>query len=169
MRARNYRSLERPYTRVEYIAGAPHPRLAKFTYGEFNEAFDTSLKLIAEDNVQIRDVALEAARVSAGKMLTNMISDKNFYLVVKIHPHHVLRENKMIFGAHADRLQEGMSRAFGTPVGRAAQVLSGSVVMEVLTFANYVEQVKMALKTAAKKLPGAYKISIEKRVLQEIN
>jgi len=53
---------------------------------------------------------------------------KEFYLEVKIYPHHVLRENKMITGAGADRMQTGMSRAFGKTIGRAALVKAGQII-----------------------------------------
>jgi len=159
MHAKNYRKIERPYTRSEFIHGAPQPRLAKYDYGKCREDYEYELSLIAETDCQIRDVALESARVSAGKTLTAELGE-NFYLVVKVHPHHVLRENKMIFGAHADRLQEGMSRAFGRPIGRAAQVEAGTKVITVRVFKNGITAAREALKIAAKKLPKNYRIEI---------
>lgn len=162
MKARNYRSVERPFTRVEFIHGAPQPRLAKYDYGSWREDYDVALRLIAKEPVQVRDISLEAARVAAGKTLSQKIGD-NFYLVVKAHPHHVLRENKMIFGAHADRLQEGMSRAFGRPIGRAAQLEAGEDVLELFVYRRDLELAKQAIKIAASKLPKSYKIVIEER------
>ncbi|MEM1518330.1 MAG: 50S ribosomal protein L16 [Nitrososphaerota archaeon] len=159
MHAKNYRKIERPYTRAEFIHGAPQPRLAKYDYGNWRGDYEYEVSLIAETNCQIRDVALESARVSAGKTLTAKLGD-NFYLAVKVHPHHVLRENKMIFGAHADRLQEGMSRAFGRPIGRAAQVEAGTKVLTVHVYRNGIEAAREALKIAAKKLPKNYRIEI---------
>ncbi len=161
MKAKNYRSLERPFTRVDYIHGAPQARLAKYDYGAWQGDYEYRLRLVAKESVQIRDVALEAARVAAGKMLSQKIGT-NFYLTVKAHPHHVLRENKMIFGAHADRLQEGMSRAFGRPVGRAAQVEAGEDVLELYVYGRDIELAKQAIKVAASKLPKSYNIIIER-------
>jgi large subunit ribosomal protein L10e len=161
LKAKNYRSLERPFTRVDYIHGAPQARLAKYDYGAWQGDYEYRLRLVAKESVQIRDVALEAARVAAGKMLSQKIGT-NFYLTVKAHPHHVLRENKMIFGAHADRLQEGMSRAFGRPVGRAAQVEAGEDVLELYVYGRDIELAKQAIKVAASKLPKSYNIIIER-------
>ncbi|MCS7146276.1 MAG: 50S ribosomal protein L16 [Nitrososphaerota archaeon] len=166
MKAKNYRSVERPFTRVEYIHGAPQPRLAKYDYGAWREDYEHRLRLVTKEPVQIRDTALEAARVAAGKTLSQRIGD-NFYLVVKAHPHHVLRENKMIFGAHADRLQEGMSRAFGRPIGRAAQVETGEDVLELFVYSRDLELAKQAVKVAASKLPKSYDIIIERREVQQ--
>lgn len=159
MHAKNYRKIERPYTRAEFIHGAPQPRLAKYDYGSWKDNYEYEVSLIAGTDCQIRDIALESARVSVGKTLTAKLGD-NFYLVIKVHPHHVLRENKMIFGAHADRLQEGMSRAFGRPIGRAAQVEAGTKVLSVYVFRNGIETAREALKIAAKKLPKNYRIEI---------
>ncbi|MCS7143326.1 MAG: 50S ribosomal protein L16 [Aigarchaeota archaeon] len=161
MRAKNYRSIERPYTKKDYIAGAPQPKLMKFTYGQMSPSFDLIVRLVAGSDLQVRDVSLESARVTAGKSLSSRIGEKEFYLIVKAHPHHVLRENKMIFGAHADRLQEGMSRAFGTPIGRAAQITRGSTVIEVRSHSKNLQVVKEALATAAKKLPGTYRLEVD--------
>ncbi|MEM0454869.1 MAG: 50S ribosomal protein L16 [Nitrososphaerota archaeon] len=161
MRARNYRAIERPYTREEFIAGAPQPRIAKYDYGTWREGYELRLDLVAKTDVQVRDVALEAARVAAGKFLSSKIGD-SFYLVVRAHPHHVLRENKMIFGAHADRLQEGMSRAFGRPVGRAAQVYAGKEVISLYVDAKNLEVAKEALRIAASKLPKDYRIVVNR-------
>ncbi|KAL8547256.1 hypothetical protein ACS0TY_006831 [Phlomoides rotata] len=45
-------------------------------------------------------------------------SNKNaFHLRVRVHPFHVLRINKMLSCAGADRLQTGMRGAFGKPKG----------------------------------------------------
>jgi large subunit ribosomal protein L10e len=66
----------------------------------------------------------------------------------------------MIFGAHADRLQEGMSRAFGRPIGRAAQVEAGTKVITVRVFRNGIPATREALNIAAKKLPKNYKVEV---------
>jgi len=166
LKAKNYRSVERPFTRVDYIHGAPQPRLAKYDYGVWKDDYEYRLRLAAHESVQIRDVALESARVAAGKLLSQKIGD-NFYLVIKAHPHHILRENKMIFGAHADRLQEGMSRAFGRPIGRAAQVEVGEDILELYVYRKDLEIAKQAVKVAISKLPKSYKVVIERLEKQE--
>lgn len=162
MKAKNWRAAERPYTRDDYIHGAPQPRISKYSMGVYKDDYTYELLLVAGEEMQIRDVALESARIAAGKLLAKKLGEGNYLLELKAHPHHVLRENKMIFGAHADRLQEGMRRAFGKPVGRAAQVYPGSPVFRVLTYGNGVEVAKQALALASKKLPKNYRVIITK-------
>jgi len=162
MKAKNWRAPERPYTRADYIAGAPQPRIAKYTHGKYSDDYEYELLLVAREDMQIRDVALEAARIALTKRLSSALGSEGFYAELKAHPHHVLRENKMIFGAHADRLQEGMRRAFGKPVGRAARVSSGSPVFRVLVNENGLQVAKEALDLASKKLPKSYRIVIKR-------
>ena len=164
MRAKNWRARERPYSREDFIHGAPQPRISKYSMGTFREDYPYELLLISKESLQIRDASLESARIAIGKHLSKRIGDDNYFAELKAHPHHVLRENKMIFGAHADRLQEGMRRAFGKPVGRAAQVDAGQPVFRVLVTETGLEAAKEALKLAAKKLPKSYRIIINKLV-----
>ena len=162
MKAKNWRAPERPYTRADYIAGAPQPRIAKYNMGKYSDDYQYELLLVAREDMQIRDVALESARIALTKRLSSALGSEGFYAELKAHPHHVLRENKLIFGAHADRLQEGMRRAFGKPVGRAARVSNGSPVFRVLVNENGVQVAKEALELASKKLPKSYRIIIRK-------
>ena len=67
---------------------------------------------------------LEAARVAANKKLTP-IGETAYFLRVKVYPHVILRENRMIATAGADRLQEGMRKAWGKPMGLAAEGYAG--------------------------------------------
>ncbi|MEM0340706.1 MAG: 50S ribosomal protein L16 [Acidilobaceae archaeon] len=150
-----------PYTRVEYIAGAPPPKITKFELGN-REVLQSALlkaELVAEEAGNVRDNALEALRVIVNKNLTRSLGEANYFMRVRTYPHHVLREHKMMAFAGADRLQEGMRRAFGKPVGRAARVYPGDVLIEVWVSSqvgnvgNVEEKVKEALKVGASKLP----------------
>jgi large subunit ribosomal protein L10e len=78
------------------------------------------------------------------------------------YPHIILRENKMIFGAHADRLQQGMRRSFGKAIGTAARVKADQTIITVKVKANAVETAKESLKRGSAKLPIPCKITVEK-------
>ena len=67
----------------------------------------------------------------------------------------------MIFGAHADRLQDGMRKAFGKPIGRAARVKPNQAIMAVYVNEDGVETAKEALKRGGAKLPIPCRIIIE--------
>lgn len=150
-----------PYTRKEYIPGIPPPKVTKFEMGDVHKDYDYEVALVVEEAGQIRHNALEAARVMTLKNLTKKLGENNFFIKVKIYPHHVIRENKMLAFAGADRLQEGMRLAFGKPIGTAARVYPGQEVMLVRVFKDHVQIAKEALKIAASKLPLPCRIVVK--------
>jgi len=162
MRARNYRKAKgQSYTRKEYIRGSPPPKITKFTMGDPKGSFKYQALLIAQKEAQIRHNALEAARVATNRVLSEKLGN-SYLLQVLPYPHVVLRENKMIFGAHADRLQDGMRRAFGKPIGTAARVKSDQPVIMVNVNEDGLEVAKESLKRGGAKLPIPCRIIIEK-------
>ena len=57
----------------------------------------------------------------------------SFHLRVRPHPYHVVRINKMLSCAGADRLQTGMRGAFGKPNGLVARVIIGQIILSCRT------------------------------------
>ena len=160
MQGKNYRhSTGMPYTRKEYVGCSPQSKVAKFSLGKASGDYDWELQLVSLTSVQVRHNALEAARVAANKKLQD-VGESNYYLLLKTYPHVILRENKMIATAGADRLQEGMRRAFGKPIGLAARVKTDSVIMIIRIGNAYLEKAKEALKVASSKLPMEIRINL---------
>ncbi len=141
-----------PLTSKVYSPGAPNSKIARFSTGQANPDYDYMLKLVSTEKVQIRHNSLEAARVAANKKLVP-IGETAYFLRVKVYPHVILRENKMIATAGADRLQEGMRKAWGKPVGLAARVMPGSVILELSVKKENLEKAKEAMRSASTKLP----------------
>jgi large subunit ribosomal protein L10e len=83
-------------------------------------------------------------------------------MIVHPYPHVILRENKMIFGAHADRLQQGMRRSFGAAIGTAAKVEVDQPLMTVKVKAGQEALARESLKRGSAKLPIACRIVISK-------
>lgn len=141
-----------PYVRREYIAGKPQIKIARFSSGQFREnQYDYKLELLATEKIQIRHNALESARLAANKTMARA-GETSFFSTLKVYPHVLLRENKMIATAGADRLQEGMRRAFGKSTGLAARVLPGQVIYEAYVSATNLSLAKDAFKVASSKL-----------------
>ncbi len=162
MHARNYRHVKnRAYTRKEYVRGFPPPKIVKFTMGDTKATFEIQGQLISTERAQIRHSALEAARVATNRVLIDKLIN-NYLMVVHPYPHIILRENKMIFGAHADRLQQGMRRSFGTAIGTAAKVEVGQPIITVMVKAGAEAIAKESLKRGSAKLPIPCKIVISK-------
>jgi large subunit ribosomal protein L10e len=141
-----------PYTRKEFIKGKPQVKIAKYHGGKKGE-YDYIVQLCSNEKMQIRHMAIESARLSANKTLEQTTGETGYFSVLRIYPHVLLRENKMIATAGADRLQEGMRRAFGKAVSLAARVRQGQVIMEMYVKKDHVEAAKKALAGACVKLP----------------
>jgi len=129
--------------------------------GDTKTKFSYQALLLAQEEAQIRHNALEAARVASNRVLMTKLGN-SYLLRVVPYPHTILRENKMIFGAHADRLQDGMRKAFGKPVGTAARVKPDQAIIEVGVNEDGIEAAKEALKRGQDKLPIPCRIVIGK-------
>ncbi len=162
----------RPYTRKSakrkraYIKTIPASKIVKFTMGNqsaYNQGkHPFALKLISTEKVQMRDNSLEACRLLIFKILEKEIPG-DYLFVIKVYPHHILRENKTAAGAGADRLSSGMKHSFGITVGRAAIVQPNKELFFV-SCANEkaVRVARGALNKAKPKVPCKTKIVFEK-------
>ncbi len=162
---RAYRELKLPYTRKSkyktknYIKIAQKPKITQYHSGNTKKAFDSRVFLISERSLQVRDNAIESARIVANKYLTDRITDQNFHIVVVSYPHQVLREHKLATGAGADRFSSGMQKSFGKPIGLAARLSAGSKIFEI-----HVDKANLkAAKEAAFKM--GKKLGVQTRVV----
>ena len=165
---RCYSSLEqRPYTRVaikvhekNYVGAIPPLRIRQFNMGNPRKKYTHIADLVVEKGVQIRDNAFEAARICINRFLNNKIGKDNYFMRIRVFPHQVLREHKQAQGAGADRVSQGMSHAFGKPIGRAVRVRKGQVVISVLAMEENMAIVKKALLRAKDKFPCPISVKI---------
>ena len=162
MHARNYRPVKgQAYTRKKFARGFPPPKIVKFTMGDIKGTFEIEAQLIALKRAQIRHSALEAARIATNRILMDKLVN-DYLMLVHPYPHMILRENKMIFGAHADRLQQGMRRSFGKAIGTAARIEPDQPIITVRVKASALETAKESLKRGSAKLPIPCRITVEK-------
>jgi large subunit ribosomal protein L10e len=160
MHGANYRDgTGQPFTRKKYIKGKPQIKIAKFQGGK-KANYEFCVQLLLNEKVQIRHMAIEACRLSANKTLEKTTGEQGYYSRLRIYPHNLLRENKMIAAAGADRLQEGMRRAWGKAVSLGARVRQGQCIMELYVNAPHVEAAKKALKGSCVKLPGTPRVIV---------
>ena len=157
-----YRRLERPYTRKKFMGGIPGSRVVHYEMGNLTDEFPVSLSLLADEACQIRHTALESARISSNRYLINELGRMNYNLKLRVYPHQVLRENKQATGAGADRVSDGMRKAFGKAVGTAARVKRNQKIFTVSSRPDDFLKMKNALKKASIKLPTPCSIVIDK-------
>src|SRR5690242_21818455 len=137
---------------MKYIHGSPAPKVSKFNMGDLSTHFARRVHLVSREAVQIRHNALESARVAANKVLFDKYGETGYRLQLNVYPHIILRENKMIATAGADRLQEGMRRAFGKATGLAARIQPGQAIFEAYVTSANLNLAKDGFKVASSKL-----------------
>jgi len=149
-----------PYANTRHIKGKPQIKIAKFNSGNKKGQFEYCVQLLINEKVQIRHMAIESTRLAANKTLEKTTGETGYSSRLRIYPHIRLRENKLIAAAGADRLSEGMRRAFGKANSLAARVRQGQVIMEMNVKKEHVEAASSALRKACVKLPGTPTIKV---------
>lgn len=69
--------------------------------------------------------------MACNKYLIKNAGKEAYHIRMRVHPFSVLRINKMLTCAGADRLQTGMRGAYGKAYGTAARVGIGQILMSV--------------------------------------
>ena len=81
-----------------------------------------------------------------------------FHIRIRVHPFHVIRINKMLSCAGADRLQTGMRGAWGKSYGTVARVEIGQILCSIRCRENVSANALEALRRAKYKIAGRKKI-----------
>jgi len=164
----------RPNTRVSkkkskaFIKTSPPNKIVKFNIGRRdkydNGSFDIKLRVISAEDIQIRDNSIEASRQFLTRKLDKLIPG-NYYLEIRVYPHHILRENKAAGGgmAGADRISSGMKHSFGKMIGRAAMIKAGKdIFLVAVSGEKNMRIAKEALQAIKAKLPCRTQIEVDK-------
>ncbi|VVT57210.1 60S ribosomal protein uL16 [Magnusiomyces paraingens] len=165
--ARCYRYCKnKPFPKSRYNRGVPDAKIRIYDLGRKRaevDDFPLCVHLVSNELEQLSSEALEAARICANKYITKVSGRESFHLRIRVHPFHVLRINKMLSCAGADRLQQGMRGAWGKPQGLAARVNIGQIIVSVRTKDSNKAVVIEGLRRARYKFPGQQKIIISKK------
>jgi len=127
------------------------------------DEFPHCVHLISLEKEQISSEALEAARIAANKYISKMGSKEGFHMRIRLHPYHVLRINKMLSCAGADRLQTGMRQSFGKPTGVVARVSIGQIMVSIRCKEAHIAACVEALRRCKYKFPGRQKVVVSQQ------
>jgi len=162
--ARCYRYCKnKPYPKSRFCRGVPDAKIRIYDVGRKKadvDEFPGVAHLVSREYEQISSEALEAARVCANKFMIKAVGKDAFHLRIRVHPFHVLRINKMLSCAGADRLQTGMRGAFGKPNGVVARVDIGQFLMSIRCKEEKLDAAVSALRRAKYKFPGRQKVFV---------
>ncbi len=124
------------------------------------EDFEHSIKLVPKADLQIRENALESARLTSNRLLEKNLGTANYFLRISKYPHHIMRNNPIASGAGADRFSTGMKKSFGKPIGQTAQFHKGDSILEVKVDKKNIKLAKKAMHRASMKMPCSCSITI---------
>jgi len=156
----------KPYPKSRFNRGVPDPKIRIFDLGRKRagvDEFPLSVHLVSDELEQLSSEALEAARICCNKYMVKHCGKDQFHIRVRVHPFHVLRINKMLSCAGADRLQTGMRGAYGKAHGTAARVKIGQILLSVRSHDKYKAEVVEALRRSKFKFSGRQKIFVSKK------
>ena len=151
----------KPYPKSRYCRGVPDPKIRIFDAGMKKYGVDTfpyCVHLISWEKMNVCSEALEAGRVAANRYMVKNAGKESFHLRMRAHPFNVLRINKMLSCAGADRLQTGMRGAFGKALGTCARVEIGQIMMSIRVKDVHSTTAQEALRLAKFKFAGRQKI-----------
>ncbi|HQT44557.1 MAG TPA: 50S ribosomal protein L16 [Candidatus Micrarchaeota archaeon] len=143
--------------RKSFVKAMPHRNLNVYNMGDAKAKYEIQFDLTSSADQQRRDNAIESGRQAANKFLEKLIPN-GYFFKVRAYPHNVIRENKMIAGAGADRLQKGMRKAFGRPTTRGARMRTGQILFSIKTTMANRANVLEAFLRAKKKLGSDFNI-----------
>merc|ERR1712151_1364271 len=127
------------------------------------ERFPACIHLVSGEKEQITSEALEAARIAANKYMQVNCGKEAFHIRIRVHPWHVVRINKMLSCAGADRLQTGMRHAYGKALCKCARVDIGTILISIRTKPEHVATAQEALRRAKFKFAGRQMIFISRK------
>ena len=148
-----------------YAKVIPPALIVKFNMGNL-KGFEAGklphvLTLVTDENIQVRQNALEACRQFLDRKLFAEINGQYFFRVIP-YTHHIQRENKMLTGAGADRTQKGMQLSFGRAIAKAAILKKGEPIMSIaVANPKAVSLVRKLFHQIKSKLPCTTRINYE--------
>lgn len=154
--------MTRAYTRKDYIRKIPGSRIVQYDMGNLSAEFPLTVSLAVKKPTELSHNALEAARIASNRYMQRRSGRLGYHLKIRVYPHHIVRENPMATGAGADRVQDGMRKAFGKAVSSVAIVSADQKIITIHTNKRYFKDAKEALRRAAMKFPVPCRITVDK-------
>lgn len=152
---------------LSYIKTVPPQKIVKFNMGDYKGfergKYKIKITLSTDENIQIRDMALEAIRQSIHKDMTKLLTQKNYFLRCNVYPHNILRNNRIFSGgSKGERVQTGMKKSFGSPEGRAAIIKKGQAIFTAyLNGEEHLPSVRKFFKKVTPKLACKARVSVD--------
>lgn len=113
---------------------------------------------MSDEKEQLTSSSLEAARIACNKYMLKHGGKDSYHIRCRAHPFHIIRQNKMLSCAGADRLSSGMRGSYGKPMEMAARIEIGQIILSVRTKDQNGAAAIEALRRSKFKFPGRQKV-----------
>ena len=149
-----------------YIKTIPPQKIVKFSIGDYlgfeQGKYKIKISMISDENIQIRDMALEAVRQALNREVPEIT--QKFFLRCEVYPHNILRNNRVFSGgSKGERVQTGMQLSFGSPEGRAAIVKKGKSIFSVyFNGEDNIPKIRELFKKVKPKIPCRVIVNVER-------
>ena len=156
----------KPYPKSRFNRGVPDPKLRFYDGGRkksYWDRFPNTIHLVSKEKEQISSESLEAGRIAANKYMVTRAGKEGFHIRIRVHPWHVVRINKMLSCAGADRLQTGMRHAYGKALCKCARVNIGTILISIRTNPEHVATAQEALRRAKFKFAGRQMVFVSRK------
>ena len=156
----------KPYPKSRFNRGVPDPKLRFYDGGRkksYWDRFPNTVHLVSKEKEQISSESLEAGRIAANKYMVTRAGKEGFHIRIRVHPWHVVRINKMLSCAGADRLQTGMRHAYGKALCKCARVGIGTILISIRTNPEHVATAQEALRRAKFKFAGRQMVFVSRK------
>ena len=156
----------KPYPKSRFNRGVPDPKLRFYDGGRkksYWDRFPNTIHLVSKEKEQISSESLEAGRIAANKYMVTRAGKEGFHIRIRVHPWHVVRINKMLSCAGADRLQTGMRHAYGKALCKCARVDIGTILISIRTNPEHVATAQEALRRAKFKFAGRQMVFVSRK------
>nr|BAS01438.1 ribosomal protein L10e [Lotharella vacuolata] len=155
--ARCYRVIKnKPYPKSKYCKKCPRSKIRFFDIGNKSAHVDeySSCYLTSLEPINISSQCVEALRITINRAISKKLKKKKYHLKIHIHPWHILRNNKMLAKAGADRVQTGMRLAFGKTVALCARVGKYKKILSIRSKRCHSEYIFNLIKKLSYKISG---------------
>mmetsp|Transcript_27530 Transcript_27530/g.47812 ORF Transcript_27530/g.47812 Transcript_27530/m.47812 type:complete len:214 (+) Transcript_27530:87-728(+) len=157
----------KPYPKSRFCRGVPDPKIRIFDTGKKKipcDDFPAAVHMVSDEKQRITSESMESARISANKYMVTNAGRDFFHIRMRPHPYDVLRINKTLSCAGADRLSTGMRGAFGKAYGTAARIDIGQVIISIRTKEEKLPMAAEALRRSAFKFAGRCKVHVSSKM-----
>ena len=156
----------KPYPKSRFNRGVPDAKVRMYDGGARKAdwtRFPACVHLVSNEKEQITSEALESARIAANKYMQTKCGKDAFHMRIRPHPWHVVRINKMLSCAGADRLQTGMRGAYGKALLKACRVNIGAILVSIRVESKNVAHACEALRRSKCKFSGRQTVFISRK------